>query len=75
MVLFWGFCSLLSLYFILRLNWSTTDHFVRDFFSGAGKLSMVILLMTALLFSVCNFLMCFADRYEYQQETLHAEEN
>lgn len=63
--IFWASLIVLFAYLSRRLNWGRANIVRQEFFRGAVGTTAMILVLAALLLSVCNFLMCFADEPEY----------
>lgn len=64
----WLVPTILFAIIVWRLNWRTVTIFRQEFFRGGVRSILIVLLLTALLVSLLNFLMCFADEPTYEVE-------
>lgn len=53
---------------VWRLNWRTANIFRQEFFRDGVRSIITVLLLTAMIVSLLNFLMCFADEATYEVE-------
>lgn len=64
----WILLAALSSFMIWRLYCGNASANLKHLFHGFWKTVFMILLISLLLMSVANFLMMFAEPYEYHQE-------